>query len=92
MKKVHKMRKQTGVHTVLGAGLASGVMLPSYIVYRHISITIGARVNQQVHYMELVAMLGRNRQNFYHGCENAIFRWEIFWVQFCDPLCSQWII
>ena len=44
--------------TVSGAGLASGVILPSYIVYR---------VDQQVHYMELAAVLRWNRQTFYQG-------------------------
>ena len=53
--------------TVSGACLASGVTLCSYIVYRCIFITHGARVDQQVHYYGASSSAWMEQANFLSG-------------------------
>ena len=44
-----------------------------------ISVILGARVDQQVHYMELVAVLRWNRQAFYQGLWKSNFAVKFIW-------------
>ena len=73
MRLVEEVGGSKSLFSVLVQHLVSS-FLHTLFTDANISTTLGARVDQQVHYIELVTVVGLNRQIFYHGLRNFLFQ------------------
>ena len=73
MRLVEEVGGSKSLFSVLVQHLVSS-FLHTLFTDANISTTLGAGVDQQVHYIELVTVVGLNRQIFYHGLRNFLFQ------------------